>query len=245
VRVQDEGALARIKALYHAWAKGYQFTLARDEAFRADWRNIFSNPGSGRDYFVYLLPDAYCVTEVAHDQATDRSVLKVRDYAFSSPKGRHDLLAFWGGFYGQVDLVEALVPTDDPLLPDISDSYQASTSPMQARVASVEHAFGALKAREAAGFTTAFALRVQDDFCPWNDATFKIELSSDGVTVDATHGAADLTLDVRTLALLLSGGLSVTAAQRAGMLGGALEHAHALAALADGRTSFMSRVDAF
>ena len=241
VTTQDEAVLERIKTIYHVWAEGYQFTLARDEAFRPDWRNTFTSPATGREHFVYLMPDAYCVTEIGHDPATGDDLLKVHDYAFTSPKGRRDLLTFWGGFYGQLERIEALLPTDDPLLLDIPGFYQPSTHPIQARVASVEHVLQGLRSKSSASFT----LSIQDDFCPWNDETFRLELTPSGTAVTTTNEMAELSLDVRTLALLLSGCMSATAAHRAGLLEGELEHAQALVALTGGRTSFMSKVDGF
>ncbi len=120
--------------------------------------------------------------------------------------------------------------------------YKTRTLPtLQARVVDVESALAPLASPQA----STFALRVEDSFCSWNGRTFGLELSVNGTRVAPTTAAPDLTLDIGTLARLLSGALSANAAARVGLLSGSPKTARALGALAGERLPFMPSSDFF
>jgi predicted acetyltransferase len=65
----------------------------------------------------------------------------------------------------------------------------------------------------------ALTLRVRDDVCDWNEATFRLETDGpDAQVARTTHHEPDLTLPARALAMLASGHFSATHLARWGQL---------------------------
>ncbi|HEX7021424.1 MAG TPA: sterol carrier protein domain-containing protein, partial [Trueperaceae bacterium] len=220
-------------------ARDYNFSLVRNDQARPDWQRVFMDPAAARPRPAYLLQDAYCVLELSAERGSER--LRVHDYAFRTPQGRRDLLAFWGNFRGQVETVDLRLPAGEPLLLDTANQPSPHQSVWQVRVVDVGRALAPLAGRQEA----SFCLRVHDDFCAWNDQTFRLVLGPEGTTVQPAAHTPDLSVDVRALPALLSGSLSAHAAMKAGMAEGELPCAEALAALAGGRTPYLSRADFF
>ena len=219
----------------------YNFTRKRGERVHGSWSTILARPWETRERFIYELEDAYCVLSLAYDDAADVMTLTVADYAYSSPNGRSQLWRFVGSFHGQADAVRLHLPGDEPLLFDLQGYVEANRSSFQARVVDVPRALEDLPSENALSFT----LGVRDDFCEWNSGVFGLELSPDGARAEKTNGDADVRLDVRALALLLSGGVNARTAQRTGLAEGNLAYIEALTSLAGGRSSYMALADYF
>ncbi|MHB1597940.1 MAG: GNAT family N-acetyltransferase [Acidimicrobiales bacterium] len=73
-------------------------------------------------------------------------------------------------------------------------------------------------------------IEVVDASCPWNAGRYAVEVARGAARVEATHAAADLTLDAGALATCYLGGGSVTGLRTAGR---AVEHAAGAAARLD------------
>ncbi len=239
VRLEREDA-QQLRPIYKRWAQGYNFTLSRDDGARPDWARHVRRPWEARDRFIYKLEDAYCLLDFREDEKA-RSVLNVHDYAFLSPAGRRNLFAFLGSFHGQVDVVSLHLPSDEPHLLDWQAYVLNNDEALQARVVDVKLALEALPCPSE----TSFILRVEDDFCEWNNQIFQVTLGEENEVALAQGASPDFSLNVRTLALLLSGSLNAEAARRAGLLEGNTKVARALVSLAGERTSFMPLSDYF
>ncbi len=233
--------LGRLEPTYARWAAGYNFTRKRGERVHGSWPTILARPWETRERFVYELDGAYCVLSLAYDDAADVMTLTVEDYAYSSPAGRDRLWRFVGSFHGQADAVRLHLPGDEPLLFGLQGYVAANRSIFQARVVDVTRTLGGLPSEDAISFT----LGVRDDFCAWNDGMFGLELSPNGTRAEKTEGSADVSLDIRALALLLSGSVNARTAQRTGLAEGDLRYIEALVSLAGGRTSYMALADYF
>ena len=234
--------LERLEPTYAHWAAGYNFARRRGERLHGSWSTILARPWETRERFIYKLDDAYCVLSLAHDDAADVMTLTVEDYAYSSPEGRSHLWRFVGSFHGQADRVRLHLPGDEPLLFDLQGYVEANRSSFQARVVDVPRALHGLFSKD----TLSFTLKVHDDFCAWNDGVFGLELSPRGTKVEKVEAEdADVSLDVRALPLLLSGGVNARTAQRTGLAEGDLEYLEALTTLAGGRVPFMAKADYF
>lgn len=236
-----EATVTKLDAFYQTWAEGYNFTLSRNGRARDDWRGVVFKGHEEWSRLVYVLEEAYCVLELSFKEREDRETLHVHDYAFVSPAGREELFAFWGSFHGQVNRVEVRLPTDDPLLWEVTGWLTPDTHPLQARIVDVTAALTGVPS-DAQG---TFTVRVHDAFCAWNDATFRIESSRGGCTVSPTNQRADTSLDIRALALLLSGAASAEGVKRMGGAEGELEALRALEAFSEGHTPFMAPADYF
>lgn len=239
-RVALEPTLTEVQAIYHAWARRYNGMLSRDQAVRPDWSNLIRAPWETRERHLYLAADAYCVLQPHSDEAADRQEAIIYDYAFTSPQGRLNLLAFWGNLFGQYEHVRITLPGDEPLARELAE-FIKPTSCFQVRMVDLQAALSAFTSPVEAGF----ALAISDDFCPWNDGVFVVSLSPQGISVTASDQAPDLSLDVRTLAALLFGDLSAAAAANAGLLQGDIGVAKQLAELSAGHRPFMARHDYF
>lgn len=234
-RVGAEAA-PQLAEIYAAWAASYTFALVRGgraEAARASWPRLLEAPR-----FSYLLEDAYCVLELT--EAEGEQTLTVHDYAYRSPAGYDALWRFIGSFHGQVRWVRVQLADDDPLLLELQPYGTGALPPLQARLVDVPRALAAFSSPHS----TRFVLRVEDAFCPWNARTFGVELGPE-VALTPTAALPDLTLDVATLAQLVSGALSASAAARTGAVRGDLRAARALAALAGEHRPFMPVADFF
>ena len=207
-----EATVAKLDTLYQTWAQGYNFTLSRNGRARDDWRGVVFKGHEGHNRLIYGLEEAYCVLELHYEEREDRQTLHVHDYAFASPAGREDLLAFWGSFHGQVDRVVVRLPTDDPLLWEVTGWLEPDTHPLQARIVDVTAALTGLPKGASSSNTPSvaegtFTMRIHDSFCDWNDRSFRLEVSSSGCAVtsaDPETGGPICAIDIRALALLLS-----------------------------------------
>jgi predicted acetyltransferase len=131
---------------------------------------------------------------------------------------RHDL----------VRTVRAVMSPDDPapwLLLEPTALQRRLGDGLWMRVVDVEAALS----QRPYGERGSLSLRIVDPMCDWNDATFRLETDGKLSDVTRTAGAADLTMPVRSLAMLLSGHVSATDLARAELLEGGDEEALRLA----------------
>jgi len=231
--------LADLKPIYACWARHYNLTLTRDDEARAAWQRLLMPSRQGSARLAYRLEDSYLIAALR--EQTGDLMLTVKDYAFASPQGRRALFAFMGNFAGQTKNIRIHLPGDEPLgwdhPPAAGNHYQV----LQARVVDVPLALQQLPSSSPA----RFLMRVHDDFCGWNNRTFRITLHPPGVQVAAASGNAEVTIDVRALALLLSGGSSARALLRSKMAEGEEGCLESLASLAGGRNTFQPQADYF
>jgi predicted acetyltransferase len=228
-----------LREIHRNWAARHNFPPSRSDASRRGWERIVKPPWKKKSALAYLLEGAYCLLRLERSPAGQLE-LTVSDYAFDSATGRGNLLAFLGNFAGQVRRVHMFLPTGEPLLSSLQAYIQPNTHSLQARVVDVKAALEPLSTEQE----LTFNLRVRDDFCDWNKQTLKVTFDN-GIHVAPTRAEADLSLDVRTLALLLCGALEPEAAQSNGGLEGNLRYAEALTSLAGGRRPFLALADYF
>ncbi len=232
--VRPDDAEQTLLPIYATWAAHHNLAMVRDEHPRPVWQRLTEDGES-----VYHLEDAYCIFRLVPSETA--VYLDVHDYAYTSATGRTALRRFWGSFYGQATQVRLRLPEDEPWLFDFAEFVRPSQHVLQARVVDVRAALSAFASPAAAGFV----LGVRDDFCDWNDSVFAVDTDGATLGVYESNNTPDVSLDVRTLALLLTGSLSVTAAFQAGLIEGEVKHAETLAALSGGRPPFVSYGDYF
>ncbi|QDG49409.1 GNAT family N-acetyltransferase [Persicimonas caeni] len=240
-RVELEGeSLEQIGDIYAKWAANYNFTMARDEGVRDDWTRILEGPPwlENSPRFVFAMKRAYVVIKLERDG--DSEHLTVLDYAFSTPAGRLDIFGFMNHFAGQVDTVRLQLPADDPLVMEWTNFIVAHPHPLHARVVDVASALSGLKADEGLAFNVA----VRDDFCAWNAGVFRVSVDGGVTHAEAVDAPAELSVDVRALAQMLSGSVTASAAMRTGLAHGGAHVAQALCRLA-GRGCYMPLSDYF
>ncbi len=240
VRLSGE-EVEQLAPMYKRWAEGYNFTLSRDDSARPDWTRLIKRHWEKRDRLIYTLEDAYCLLNFRENDTSGQTELNVHDYAFTSPAGRRNLFTFISSFHGQVDVIHMHLPSDEPHLLDLQAYVRRNTHALQARIVDVKLVLESLSSSSE----TSFTLRVEDNFCAWNNQTFAVTLAERNEVALSQTTTPDLSLDIRTLVLLLSGSVSAAAARRSGLVKGDMGVARALTSLANERVPFMPLSDYF
>ena len=237
----DEAAMAHLKRVYQSWASAYNFTLTRDQRVRDDWQFVLQGAAwEAVKYpkFVFAFPHAYVVVIFIESKETTRLI--ITDYAFENPAGREDIFGFVNHFAGQADCVRIQLPQDDPLCMEWSNFGIAHPHPLQARIVDAAQALSGWESRA----DIAFRVKVQDDFCPWNDAVFQVETRAGKTRATRVGAPAQVTINVRALAQILSGSVSASAARRLGLLHGEADAMAAICGL-NSNPCFMAMADYF
>ena len=224
----DEDNRARFAAIHAGFAKPYNFMMTRDDGLRDTWEMLFHGAiwQSNHRVNAFLGEHAYAILQM--QRGPEGQVVDVVDYGYDSPTGRQELFNLLGQFHGQSQLIEILLPDDDPLTMDWCTFATKHPNSLQARVVDVIAALEMTRPEREVAFT----LQVKDTFCDWNDGIFALDASAAGSSAKETTIAPDISLDVGTLARILSGSLDVRVAARVGLLAGKEDAIKALGALA-------------
>lgn len=225
--------------LHQRCAAQWNFTNARTEGPWDVWSDLL--PETGGRGAAYRVEDGYAVVRLRSEAG--RTTLEVIDASWCSAAGRREVVALLSGYAGQADRIEIELPRDDELAWQFGDWFPAAThATRQVRVVDLRAALAPLASAEPAAACT---LRVVDALAPWNDGVWRITPGADGCRVEGTAGAAEATVDVRALPLLVGGAASPEAVLRVGLAEGARAPLATLAGLAGGRTPYQSLVDRF
>lgn len=241
---------AELAPIHAAYARRFSLALARTDAMRDHWRTVLAPFWATTPFHAFLMEDAYLIFSVddSQDAPTYPKVL-VRDVAYASPAGRDAVFAFLADLAGRVARVRIHLPPGDPLLAMWSSWYATESISYQVRVVDVERALAPLRGEHE----RSFSLLLRDGECPWNDGVFDVQLTADGCSAKRSPsaaravgpGAADVALDVNTLAALLFGAVDPAAAVATGLAegdGGAIID---LARLVSGCPTYVSTADHF
>lgn len=236
------GSIDRLKPIHTAFARRFSFDLSRAEGVKDHWRQIFRRPWEDVDQFGYLLEDAYAIlTTEDEPDADERSKLRVRDYAYSSPAGRRRLFDLLASFEGQVELVRIHLPPGDPVALDRAAYGTAKAPELQLRIVDLEAALAGQSWPEPASLT----LRVEDPDCPWNDGVFELELAAHGATVQRSNAEPDAALSVRALVSLVTGAATPGSLVSDGLAEGSAAALNPLSRALSGHPVFKPHADHF
>jgi predicted acetyltransferase len=142
--------------------------------------------------------------------------------------------AVWQFLFG-VDLIDTIthwnLPVDDPLVWWVEQPRELSrklTDSIWVRPVNVVEALS----RRRYGAAGELVFQFRDDFCPWNEGTFRLSATADGQGhCEKTQAAAELSLTPFTLGSIYLGGHSVRPLARAGLIPGSPEALHQTEAL--------------
>lgn len=209
--------------IYRTFAEPRNLLIERVEV---GWDAMLRPPPKGGRYHVGVYrvdaePRGYMVYRTKEGEAmgepNPQDTMWIRDLAYldlDAYRGlwahvrAHDLIGrvFWHN-----------APTDDPA-PDLLLEPRAlrrrTGDAMWMRLTDVEQA---LPLRPYSG-EGALTLRIRDDLCDWNDATYRLETSGEEAIVTPTSEAPDLSMSVNTLAPLFSGLRTATHLANAGLI---------------------------
>jgi len=194
-------ALARVFA---PWARRFSFALTREDGLKPYWDWTFRRPYGDVTHVAYVADDAYAVLTVKDEDGRPegRTVLVVRDLAYSSPAGRRRVLALLASFEGQADAVRLHLPPGDQVAAHWAAYHTVRSPELQVRVVDLAAALGGLPWPA----DDRVVLGVSDPDCPWNDGTFVVETGAEGARVTRAAGAEpEARLSIAALAALLTG----------------------------------------
>jgi len=212
----DAPAMAGVFA---PWAQRFSFALTREDGLKPYWDWTFKRPAEDLTYYAYLAEDAYAVL-APREVPEGRTVLAVRDFAYTSPAGWRRVMALLASFDGQAEVVRLHLPPGDPVASDWAAYHTAQAPELQVRVIDLQAALASLPWTEEARVTLAVA----DPDCPWNDGTFDVEVQPGGATVARSAGSeAEAGIGIRALVALLTGESSAASLLADGRAEGSLE----------------------
>ncbi|MEX2158468.1 MAG: GNAT family N-acetyltransferase [Dehalococcoidia bacterium] len=132
------------------------------------------------------------------------------------------------------DLPEKIVwtaPMDDPLYSVVSDTYKVDARVRYSTLLRICDVQAALTQRAPARdeLDCALTLRLTDSTAPWNEGTWRVELSGGEMHVEASTDEPDLSMSTTALVPIFNGYLSATASALAGLITARNEEALATA----------------
>jgi len=172
--------------------------------FRAVWED---DAGEPQAYAVYRLHGSW-------DDGFPAGKLNVREALGTSPQAMREI---WRFLFG-VDLVGRVrtwhLPPDHPLLHSVTDVRRLKAQVFDGVWVRILDMAAALEAREYAE-DGEIAFDVRDEFCNWNDGTWRLTVAGGRGTVER-GGEADIRVDVADLGSTYLGGFELGALALAG-----------------------------
>ena len=209
------------------------------------WEGLDGAPGE--QLLRYVSDDAFVALRLRYVDGEPR--MEVIDLGWADAAGRDAVWGTLAAFRGHVARVRVHVPWDDPVALDrVRGHAVTGHAGLMARVADVALALATLRAvadDDTPLDLPPLHLRVVDPYAAWNDGVWRLEPGPTGTAVTPSQATPDATLDVRGLALLVSGAGAPLDARRAGWADGCGRALATVAALSGGRRPYRSLVDAF
>jgi predicted acetyltransferase len=212
LRANREEDLSSMMDLYEAEAKGHILSVRRSEGH---WKTCLSKKDA--DVAVYERDgdvEGYILYKISGWQDSDpRRTLSVEEIVAATPRAREALLSFMAGLDPLVYGIELCTPRGEPLHPYLRSSHvNAKIEPDQMlRLVDVEGALGYLERTPGA----PLVLNVADDVIAENTGEYTV---AEGKVVRGREAAERVSLDVRQLAQLYAGYLSVRGLARHGLI---------------------------
>jgi predicted acetyltransferase len=212
LRAYREEDLSSLMDLYEAEAKGHTLSVRRSEGH---WKTSLSKKDA--DVAVYDRDgdvEGYILYKISGWQDRDpRRTLSVEEIVAATPRAREALLSFMAGLDPLVYGIKLYTPRGEPLHPYLGSSrVNAKIEPDQMlRLVDVESALGYLERTPGA----PLVLNVSDDVILENAGEYTL---AEGNVVRGTEAGESISLDVRQLAQLYAGYLSVRGLARHGLI---------------------------
>ncbi len=231
-RVREVDAAGEFGTLVEVYRRFREDRTGLVHRGRAMWQaGALQAPPAGQRQVVLAYEEAgevlgYVV--YAHGRGVGGNVLRVTDHFALSPAATQALWQVLGSYDNVDEIVWDNAPADDPLplmLAEPRRLNQTLRDGIMARLVTVEDAL----AQRPYAAVSELRFELEDGFCPWNAGRWRVATSPEGGRAVRAEGQeVDFTLAPDTLASLVFGRFSATAAARAGLLEG-VRSAEALA----------------
>jgi len=188
------------------------------------YRAVWTHEGRAQAYATYRMKNDW-----DDDAGSPTGYVRVNEIHATSPLALREM---WRFIFG-IDLVVRIKsfgrPMDDPLFFMLAEPRRLQTQVEDGLWLRVVDAKAALEGRTyAADGSVSFLLR--DDFCPWNEGRYTLEVKSGEGRLTEAAGEIDLELSARDLGAIYLGGTPLTALVGAGRV---VEHTSGAARKAD------------
>ena len=213
-------AVDLVRPVYEAFARHYRGMTTRQDPTPDWWQtglghggnrttyvHVHHDPGTGEadGYFTFRYPDG------------DRPA-RIGEFFANSPAAYRGLLSVLHYYGTQISHLEFFAPADDPLpLHVMHNDLVTHVSPLfMGRIVDVIAALTALC--PAPDIQGQLVVRVHDDTCDWNNATFAVTVAGGRVAVTHTDAAPGISLDIAALTQSYWGQPGLLLLRRAGQL---------------------------
>lgn len=173
---------------------------------------VYEEDGAPLGYVIYTTRQDDTVPEPGPSQK-----LAIRDLAWLSPAAYRAIWEHLGRFDLVREIVWPFAPTDDPLPHLVLEPRMLRTTLRDGILARVVDVARALPSRHYVG-SGRLTFEVRDEMCPWNAGRWQLETDGAETRVQRATTDPSLTMPVSTLAMLLFGQVSASAAAAMGRL---------------------------
>ena len=194
------------------WWKAHTLNDPKEhrDGYSPQYRAVWEHEGEAQAYATYRWKNSWNEEEGYPD-----GHVWVNELIGTSPLALREM---WRYVFG-IDLVTSIragrLPMDDPLFFMLAEPRRLRTFVDDGMWLRIVDVAGALEGRTyAEDGSLSFALR--DDFCPWNEGRYALEVKSGEGRVTETAGDVDLELSVRELGAGYLGGTPFTVLKGAG-----------------------------
>ena len=174
---------------------------------------LYEEDGQALGYMVYTSCEDRALNAPSSGQRDHR--MTIREYGWLTPEA---YVAMWQ-FAASQDLTWRIfvqdTPADDPIWHFARDPRTLRVQVMDGILVRIVDLPRALMTRRYA-VESELTFRVQDDLCEWNEGTWKLSVGPEGADIRQVDAAAELTMDVFTLAHLATGAMPASYAHRLG-----------------------------
>ncbi|WP_051353101.1 GNAT family N-acetyltransferase [Thalassobacillus devorans] len=202
VRLKKEEASSLLNDVYEKAASAYTLMLVREPWW---WeRRVLSDDTQIIAYEAQGQIEGYILAEMKKDR------LVIEEFIYHTHSAFQALLQWMKNHDSMTEQVEiSMLPGDldafhfaNPRFKEIKQPY------FMARIVDIENFFS-LYPFSAPLADTPLNLKIVDKYAPWNDGVWQCIPNKEGMVVEQTSDEADLETDVKTLAALLLGSLTV------------------------------------
>ncbi|WP_068787347.1 GNAT family N-acetyltransferase [Paenibacillus phocaensis] len=204
---RDVRDMELLDGIYHSFARRYNGTLARDEAW---WKRMVL--GDEDHTAVYYSesgePEGYLIYQVKNRE------LVIDEFVYLNEPARQGLWAYLANHDSMVtQAIIDRVPADDPL-PFLLRDPRCKQETVPYFMARIVNAAAFIKdysfTASASAGPIRLSLRIEDTFAPWNAGDWRLEVSPEGkgslTPADPAHPAdSGLACDISTLTAILLG----------------------------------------
>lgn len=192
-----------------AWWRDHTLPERRPKDKDPKYYCVFSHEGQDRGYAVYRITDAGWA-----DDGTRAATVKVQEMMALDPVAYREV---WRYLFG-IDLVGRIkgwfLPADLPLTLMLEEPRRLRFAKSESLWLRVVDVAGALEARTYDA-DDAISFAVADEFCPWNDGEWTLEVAGERGKV-RRGGDALISMDVAALASVYLGAFTFAELARAG-----------------------------